>query len=249
MDYWSSPFYLDDIFTEHICEQADQCDYASYFKQCLQHSPPLGSFALAMHSVSGYLPRCVQHGSSSSPAQCGQSLGPAQDGVLQCVIGYTNDTITGSGNLDMSITTNGTLLTIETMTWIGMQGSRALPGNVFYVLVHPEYNGASLADAENLGYWGSKRGLTFYEVQLAGHSGSLQRRLFARGKNERLTPTELPEYAPGSACRIMELLLGRIEVLPPGRPRRGFRLRKSSSGGLCLYASLHDFPTWEMVAE
>ena len=41
------------------------------------------------------------------------SLGPAQDGVLQRVIEYTNNTIIGSGNLDMLLSTNGTLLVIQ----------------------------------------------------------------------------------------------------------------------------------------
>lgn len=44
------------------------------------------------------------------------SLGPAQDGVLARVIEYTNNTIIGSGNLDMLLSTNGTLLAIQNMT-------------------------------------------------------------------------------------------------------------------------------------
>jgi len=44
------------------------------------------------------------------------SLGPAQDGVLAKVIEYTNNTIIGSGNLDMLLSTNGTLLAIQNMT-------------------------------------------------------------------------------------------------------------------------------------
>lgn len=44
------------------------------------------------------------------------SLGPAQDGVLQRVIEYTNNTLIGSGNLDMLLSTNGTLLAIQNMT-------------------------------------------------------------------------------------------------------------------------------------
>lgn len=118
------------------------------------------------------------------------SLGPAQNGVLQRVIEYTNNTIIGSGNLDMLLSTNGTLLALQNMTWNGMQGLQQYPGNTLFIPYHPEYNGGALAGAGNLGYWGAERGLTFYQVQLAGH--------------------ELPGYAPGAGYRSIELLLGRI---------------------------------------
>ncbi|KAK4995112.1 hypothetical protein LTR66_004991 [Elasticomyces elasticus] len=121
------------------------------------------------------------------------SLGPAQNGVLQRVIEYTNNTIIGSGNLDMLLSTDGTLLAIQNMTWNGLQGLQRYPGNDFFVPYHPEYNGGSVAGAGVLGSWGAERGLTFYQVQLAGH--------------------ELPGYAPGAAYRSIELLLGRISSL------------------------------------
>jgi carboxypeptidase D len=121
------------------------------------------------------------------------SLGPAQDDVLKRVIEYTNNTIIGSGNLDMLLNTNGTLLAIQNITWNGLQGFQEYPGTEFYVPYHPEYNGGSLAGAGLLGYWGAERGLTFYQVQLAGH--------------------ELPGYAPGAAYRAIELLLGRVKSL------------------------------------
>ena len=106
---------------------------------------------------------------STNSSASDASLGPAQDGVLQRVIEYTNNTIIGSGNLDMLLNTNGTLLAIQNMTWNGCQGLQEYPGNDFYVPYHPEYNGGSLSQAGNVGFWGSERGLTFYQVQLAGH--------------------------------------------------------------------------------
>ncbi|TKX27404.1 serine carboxypeptidase-like protein 1 [Elsinoe australis] len=121
------------------------------------------------------------------------SAGPATDGVLQRVIEYTNNTIIGSGDLDMLLSTNGTLLAIQNMTWNGLQGLQEYPGTPFYTPYHPEYNGGSLAGAGYLGSYGVERGLTFYRVQLAGH--------------------ELPGYAPGAAYRSIELLLGRIKSL------------------------------------
>ena len=150
-------------------------------------------------------------GASNNPKLSDTSVGPAQNGVLQRVIEYTNNTIIGSGNLDMLLSTNGTLLAIQNMTWNGAQGLQQYPGTDFFVPFHPEYNGGSLAGAGSAGYWGAERGLTFYQVQLAGH--------------------ELPGYAPGmsyfhqnyvdlvlmivlgAAYRAIELLLGRIDSL------------------------------------
>lgn len=81
----------------------------------------------------------------------------------------------------------------NTSQWNGLQGLQSYPGTPFYTPYHPEYNGGALAGAGYLGLWGAERGLTFYQVQLAGH--------------------ELPGYAPGAAYRTVELMLGRIKSL------------------------------------
>lgn len=52
-------------------------------------------------------------GASDNQSIGDTSVGPAQDGVLQRVIEFTNNTIIGSGNLDMLLSTNGTLLAIQ----------------------------------------------------------------------------------------------------------------------------------------
>lgn len=122
-----------------------------------------------------------------------QSLGPAQDGVLQHVIESINNTIIGVGNLDFLLATNGTLLALQNVTWNGQQGFQEFPGKPFYVPFHPEYNGGALSAAGTVGLWGTERGLTFYSVELSGH--------------------ELPGYAPGAAYRVIEKLLGRIDNL------------------------------------
>ena len=98
-----------------------------------------------------------------------QSLGPAQDGVLQHVIESTNNTIIGVGGLDYLLPINGSLLAIQNVTWNGLQGFQSPPDTDFYVPYHPEYNGGSLAGAGILGQYGTERGLTFYTVNLAGH--------------------------------------------------------------------------------
>jgi carboxypeptidase D len=119
------------------------------------------------------------------------SKGPANSGALQRVIEYTNNTLIGSGDLDMLLSTNGTLLAIQNMTWNGLQGLQAYPTTPLYAPYHPEYNGGALAGAGVQGVWTHERGLTFYTAHLAGH--------------------ELPGYTPGVAYRMLEILLGRID--------------------------------------
>lgn len=122
------------------------------------------------------------------------SLGPAQNDVLRRVIEYTNNTIIGVGRLDFLLAPNGTLAALQNVTWGGLQGFQAYPqGEEFYVPYHEEWNGGRLSESGLVGNWGSERGLTYYEVQLAGH--------------------ELPGYSAGSGYRVLELLLGRIGSL------------------------------------
>ncbi|TVY40502.1 putative serine carboxypeptidase [Lachnellula occidentalis] len=122
------------------------------------------------------------------------SLGPAQNGVLQRVIEHTGNVIIGSGRLDFLLSTNGTILALQNVTWNGKQGFQQYPSqNDFFVPYHPEYTGGSLAGAGKQGTWGSERGLTFYEIQLSGH--------------------KLPENTPGAGYRALELLTGRIKDL------------------------------------
>lgn len=122
-----------------------------------------------------------------------KSAGPATNGVLQHVIERTGNVIIGSGNLDFLLNTNGTLLAIQNMTWNGHRGLERKPEKKFFVPYHEEYNGGALSAAGYVGKWGTERGLTFYDVQLAGH--------------------ELPGYAAGAGYRALELLLGRIGSL------------------------------------
>ncbi|KAK4506376.1 hypothetical protein PRZ48_000106 [Zasmidium cellare] len=122
-----------------------------------------------------------------------QSLPPAQTDILKRVIEHTNNVIIGSGGLDFLVPTNGTLLVLQNTTWNGKQGFELYPDNEFYVPSLPIYNLGSEAGSGLLGTWGTERGLTFYEVRLSGH--------------------EIPQYAPGAAFRVMQLLLGGIDIL------------------------------------
>jgi carboxypeptidase D len=119
------------------------------------------------------------------------SVGPANSGALQRVIEYTNNTIIGSGDLDMLLSTNGTLFAIQNMTWNGAQGFSKYPATPLYAPYHPEYNGGSLAGAGIQGVWTKERNLLFYTAHLAGH--------------------ELPGYTPGVAYRMLEILLGKVD--------------------------------------
>jgi carboxypeptidase D len=130
------------------------------------------------------------NGNDSSRAS-DTSVGPANSGALQRVIEYTNNTIIGSGDLDMLLSTNGTLFAIQNMTWNGAQGLSQYPATPLLAPYHPEYNGGALAGAGIQGAWTSERGLTFYTARLAGH--------------------ELPGYTPGVAYRMLEILLGKVE--------------------------------------
>ncbi|KAH7143783.1 Alpha/Beta hydrolase protein [Dactylonectria macrodidyma] len=122
------------------------------------------------------------------------SLAPAQTDVLRRVIEHTNNTIIGVGRLDFLLPPNGTLFALQNTTWNGHQGFKKYPqGHEFYVPYHPEYNGGRLSEAGIVGNWGRERGLTYYEVQLAGH--------------------ELPGYTAGAGYRVLELLLKRIKNL------------------------------------
>ncbi|CAJ2505982.1 Uu.00g001120.m01.CDS01 [Anthostomella pinea] len=150
----------------------------------------------ALHAVVGTnWEQCTDinvFGNGNASAETGDtSQGPANDGVLQRVIEYTNNTLIGSGDLDMLLSTNGTLLAIQNMTWNGAQGLSVYPQTPLYAPYHPEYNGGALAGAGVQGMWATERGLTFYTAHLSGH--------------------ELPGYAPGVAYRMVEILLGRID--------------------------------------
>ncbi|KAI4183365.1 MAG: hypothetical protein L6R41_005438 [Letrouitia leprolyta] len=153
--------------------------------QAAIHAPPTNWMLCTDTNVFG--------GATNNQSLSDRSLGPAQDGVLQHVIEHTNNTIIGVGNLDFLLPPNGTLMALQNVTWNGVQGFQEYPGKEFYTPYHPEFNGGSLAGAGVVGTYGTERGVTFYQVQLAGH--------------------ELPEYTAGAAYRVIELLLGRIGSL------------------------------------
>lgn len=124
-----------------------------------------------------------------------QSPPVAQTDILTKVIEATNNVIIGSGNLDALLTTNGTILALQNMTWNGHQGFTKYPGDhALFVPYHVNnWNPGSKAGHGVLGSWGEERGLIFYQVRSAGHF--------------------VPGDAPGAGYRVLEKLLGRIDSL------------------------------------
>jgi carboxypeptidase D len=146
-------------------------------------------------------PNLFPHGDKSIPS----GLGP-----LSSVIERTNNTIIGHGLLDFLLFANGSLITIQNMTWNGHQGFQSPPSSAMNLFVpyHPSLdyilsivNDAipntppqyDTAGAGMQGTWHTERGLTWVTVPLAGH--------------------EIPQYTPGVAYRMLESLLGRIKDL------------------------------------
>ncbi|MCJ1438585.1 hypothetical protein MMC27_007975 [Xylographa pallens] len=169
----------------------------NYFNQSdvqkVIHAPPTD------FSICGGGPNLFPKGDQSVPS----GLGP-----LPSVIERTNNVLMGHGLKDFLLFANGSLATIQNMTWNGMQGFQTAPGDPFYVPYHPQLsedaNEVDEGDAALVGFNNdagagiqgtthTERGFTFTTVELAGH--------------------EIPQYTPGAAYRMLEFLLGRIESL------------------------------------
>ncbi|KAJ5780783.1 hypothetical protein N7457_005943 [Penicillium paradoxum] len=135
---------------------------------------------------------------------------PSAFGPLPRVIERTNNVIIAHGWLDYLLFINGSLATIQNMTWNGGQGFNKTPiespSNELFVPYTDALNAIAnhassrpwTADAGGgiLGTAHHERGLTFSTVYAAGH--------------------EIPQYVPGAAYRQLEFLLGRIKNLQQG---------------------------------
>ncbi|KAJ5817062.1 Peptidase S10 serine carboxypeptidase [Penicillium robsamsonii] len=133
---------------------------------------------------------------------------PSALGPLPSVIERTNNVLIGHGWYDYLLFANGTLATIQNMTWNGAQGFQRPPDGPLFV----PYTDALEAIANGvvgspwnydagggiLGTAHTERGLTFSSVYTAGH--------------------EIPQYTPGAAYRHLEFLLGRIKNLQQKEP-------------------------------
>lgn len=134
--------------------------------------------------------------------------------ILPSVIERSKRTIIAHGNLDFILLKEGSLLTIQNMTWNGKQGFQTAPKSDFFVPYHNELNLGSTAGAGTMGVTHTERGLTWVEVFMSGHM--------------------VPQYQPSAAYRQMEFLLGRIQSLneigafttQPGVPQTASGIRR-----------------------
>jgi carboxypeptidase D len=116
-------------------------------------------------------------------------------GVLPQVIQATNRVLISNGDWDSLVYTNGTLLSIQNMTWSGKLGFQQKPSKDFVVPIANTYR-YSHKQALPQGLMGTQhyeRGLQWVATAQAGHSQ--------------------PQYQPRAAWRMLEWVLGRIEEL------------------------------------
>lgn len=118
------------------------------------------------------------------------------------MIEATNRVLVANGALDMDILTNGTLSSIQNMTWNGAMGFQSAP-NTSIVITLPDLQygslfldqfGAPLDEPQGImGVQHYERGLMFAETYLSGHME--------------------PQFQPRSSYRHLQWLLGRIDAL------------------------------------
>jgi carboxypeptidase D len=118
---------------------------------------------------------------------------PSSYKVLPRVIEKSERTIIAHGTLDYILITNGSLLSIQNMTWNGAQGFQKKPTADFFVPYHAKGPLSAIAGSGVHGIAHTERGLTWIEIFLSGHM--------------------VPQYTPSAAFRHMEYLLGRIPSL------------------------------------
>lgn len=107
------------------------------------------------------------------------------------VIDATGNVILGHGSQDFVLIADGSLLTIQNLTWGGKLGFQQRPAGPLYIPYHDgNDNFTTLTGAGVMGTSHTERGLTYFGVP-AGHF---------------LTPNQ-----PAVAFRAVEVLLGRVE--------------------------------------
>lgn len=162
----------------------------------------------AMHA-----PQDINWAECNSPVFTGEAAGTGPEGegdispdpiqhVLPQVIEATNRVLVGNGDYDMVIMTNGTLMSIQNMTWNGKLGFQTRPSTPINIdipdLVYAEtFNANSLQGADGpqgvMGIQHYERGLMWVQTFQSGHMQ--------------------PEYQPRSAYRHLLWLLGHTDTI------------------------------------
>ena len=119
-----------------------------------------------------------------------QNAGPGSQPVLPRVIEATQNVLLGHGSRDFVLIADGTLLTIQNLTWGGQLGFQQRPTQPLYIPYHENDDITSVAGAGVVGTTHSERGLTYFGVAPAGHF--------------------LTQDQPAVAFRAVEVLLGRV---------------------------------------
>lgn len=93
--------------------------------------------------------------------------------VLPSVIDRTKRTVIGHAGLDFILLANGTLLTIQNMTWGGQQGFQSSVEDPFFVPPYTSYQESTIAGSGTMGKTHTERGLTFFNLDTSGHMSKL----------------------------------------------------------------------------
>lgn len=110
--------------------------------------------------------------------------------VLAEVIERTGNVILGTGARDFQLVAEGTLLTIQNLTWNGATGFQSRPTGGLYL---PSSSAGAGAQEGIVGTVHTERGLTWFAAAMAGHF--------------------LGRDQPALAFRAVEVLLGRVSGL------------------------------------
>jgi len=124
--------------------------------------------------------------------------GPASQPVLPNVIDRTQNVIIGHGSQDFVLLVNATLMIIQNPTFGGQLGFQTQHTEPLFIPYQSNNNPESTAGGGIAGIIHTERGLTFLEVNLAGHF--------------------LTTDAPAAAFPSLEVLLGRIDSFQSGQP-------------------------------
>ncbi|KAK0621654.1 serine carboxypeptidase [Bombardia bombarda] len=117
--------------------------------------------------------------------------GPGSQPVIPHVIDRTQNVIIGHSSQGFVLMADGTLLSIQNMTWGGKLGFQEQPVDPLYIPRHVDREFTEIAGAGVFGTSHSERGLTYIGVAPAGHF--------------------LTADQPAVAFRALEILLGRVE--------------------------------------
>lgn len=124
-------------------------------------------------------------------------------GVLPKVIEKTNRVLVSNGDYDYEIITNGTLLSIQNMTWGGMLGFQSAPEKEINVMLPDLQYQAAFVETGTPGLDGPGQGIMGVQHY---ERGLMWAQSYQTGHMQ-------PQFQPRLAYRHLQWLLGRTEEL------------------------------------